>query len=89
MVYPNIYSIHDLLESVERLVLPIQRYRISMAQDNSRVSEKSLHEDLVLIVQQNPEASNQTSDSLQGTLASKAVWIKVCPVAHTDIPQMP
>jgi hypothetical protein len=47
-----------------------------MAQDNSRVSEKSLHEDLVLIVQQNPEASNQTSDSLQGTSTCKDVWTK-------------
>jgi hypothetical protein len=41
------------------------------------------------LIQQKPETSNQTSDSLQWTFASKAVWTKgwQC-VTHCDIPQL-
>ncbi|EDL79718.1 rCG62988 [Rattus norvegicus] len=36
-----------------------------MTQDNNRITRKHPHVDLVLMVQQKSEASNQSSDSLQ------------------------
>ena len=53
-----------------------------MTQGNNRISERSPGGDPVLMVQQKPEASNQTNDSLQQTFASKAVWAKLCCVTH-------
>lgn len=47
------------------LVLQKQSCRISLIQGNSRISERHTGEDPVLIVELKPEASNQTSDSLQ------------------------
>jgi hypothetical protein len=45
----NIYPIDELLEDVKGLILQIQNYRISMAQGNNRISERSLSEVIVLI----------------------------------------
>jgi hypothetical protein len=57
--------------------------RISMTKVNSKVSKGSLSEGLVLRVWQKPEALNQSNNSFQWTLASKAVWAKVCTAWHT------
>ena len=65
MVHPNIYPIHELLEHLKGLVLQIPSYRISMTQDNNRLSVRSPSEDPVLIVWQKPEAWNHASDSSQ------------------------
>jgi hypothetical protein len=46
-------------------VLQIQNYWISMTQGNNRITERHLSEVPVSIEKQKPEASNQTSDSLQ------------------------
>jgi hypothetical protein len=67
---PNIYPICELLEGMKGPVLQNQNCRISMTQGNNRMSERSLGEDPVLKVQQKPEASNQTNDSMQLTFAS-------------------
>ena len=50
MVHPNIYPIYELLEHVKRLALQIQSCSISMIKSNNIVSERSLREDLMLIV---------------------------------------
>ena len=47
-----------------------------MTQDNNRLSKRGPSEGPVSIEEQKPEASNQTNDSLQQTLASKSVWTK-------------
>ena len=65
LVYPNIYSIYDLLECVKGPVLRSHSHRISMTQGNSQVSKRSLGEGPVLMVYQKPETLNQTNDSLQ------------------------
>lgn len=52
MAHPNITD--ELLEYMKELVLQFQSSRISMAQDNNRIFEKS--EDPVVIVQHKPEA---------------------------------
>jgi hypothetical protein len=53
------------LECVKRLLLQNQSCRISMTQGNNRRSERSPGEDPGLMVEQKPEASNQTSDLIQ------------------------
>ena len=67
MAHLNIYPTYELLEHVIGTVLQLQscRIRISMAQGSIRISERSPSEEPVLMVSQKPEASNQTSDSLQ------------------------
>ena len=50
LVHPNIYLIYELLEHVKRLALQIQSCSISMIKSNNIVSERSLREDLMLIV---------------------------------------
>jgi hypothetical protein len=49
LAHPKIYPIYEL-EQVEGLIWKIQNYRISMAQDNNGISEKTQSEDPVLIV---------------------------------------
>ena len=48
--HPSIYPIYELLECMKGLDLQIQSCRISMTQGNSRISERSLTEDPVLLV---------------------------------------
>jgi hypothetical protein len=50
LVHPNISPIHELLELMKGLILQNQSCRISMMQDNSRISKKSAGEDPVLTV---------------------------------------
>lgn len=49
LAHPNIYPIYELLEHAKEQLLQIQSCRVSMAQSNNRVSEKSSCEDAVLI----------------------------------------
>lgn len=49
LVHLNIYLIDEQLESMKRLALQIQNYRISMTQGNTRRAERSPSEVLVLI----------------------------------------
>lgn len=72
LVDPNIYSIQELLEQVKGPGLQKQSCRVSRTQD----SERSAGESSVLIAQQKAKASNQFSDSLKRTSASRAVWAK-------------
>lgn len=65
LAYPNIYLVYELLEHVKGLVLQNQSCRISMTQDNSKIPERSPGEDPVLMVEQKPETSDWTKDSLQ------------------------
>jgi hypothetical protein len=65
LTHLNIYTISELLECRKVLVLQSESYRISMTQGNNRISERSSSEVPVLIDQKKPEASLQTSDSLQ------------------------
>jgi hypothetical protein len=60
LAHLKIYPIYVLRGQVSQ----IQSCRISTTQGNNRVSERSLGEDSVLIVQQEPEASHQIHDSL-------------------------
>ena len=50
LAHPSIYSIWELLYCLKELVLENQSYKISMTQDNNRISERSPSEDPVLIV---------------------------------------
>lgn len=59
--YPRIYIICELLEHVKGLVPLIQNCRISMTQDNNRITRRNP----VLTVSQKPETLNQTNDTLQ------------------------
>lgn len=45
LVHPNIYPTDELLEQMKQQVLQIQSYRLSMTQDNHRLSERSPCED--------------------------------------------
>ena len=47
---PKIYPIYKLPEHMKGTVLKIQSCRISMIQDNNRISKRSPSEDPVLIV---------------------------------------
>ena len=49
MVHPNIYPMDKLLKCMKRRDLQIQNDRISMTQDNSKISERSPSKDPVLI----------------------------------------
>ena len=55
-----------------------------MTQGNQRLTGRSPSEDPVLTVSQKPKISKQSSDSLQGTLASGAVWTEGQTVGHCD-----
>lgn len=66
MTHHDISPIHELLVFMKGLVLQNQSCRVSMTQGNNRTSEKSPGEDLVLIVYQKPEASNQTMTHCNG-----------------------
>jgi hypothetical protein len=65
LAYFNIHPVYKLLEPVKGLVLQIQSCRGSMTQGNNIIMERSPGEDPVLMMQQKPEALNQTSDSLK------------------------
>lgn len=52
----------------------IQNCRISMTQGNNKITRKSLDEDPLLIVSQNPEISNQNNEDM---------WTKGHGVRHT------
>lgn len=56
---------------------------------DNRGSKRSPAEDPILIVQQKPEPSNQTNDSLHRTFASKDVRAKGCAVGHRDARRLP
>lgn len=60
----------------EGLLLRNHSGRISMTQGNGRISERIPGEGPVLIIEQKPEALNQSDDSLQWTFVSEAVWAK-------------
>ena len=64
MAHPNIYIICELLGCVKGLVLLIKTCKISMSQGNNRITRSPV-EDLMFMVSQKPETSNQTNDSLQ------------------------
>lgn len=68
IAHSNIHSIYELLGCVKGLVLHIQSCRISMTQDNNRMSERNQSEKPVRMVLQRPEALNLTSDSSNGHL---------------------
>ena len=63
LMFPNICPTCDLLEQISKG----QSYTcgIFMTQGKTRIPKRSPHEELVLVVQQKPEASNQIKDSLQ------------------------
>lgn len=65
MVHPNIYPICELLQCMKGQVLQNQSGRFSMTQSNDRITKKSASEDPILIVEKDPEVSNQTNDALQ------------------------
>jgi len=65
VAHPKIYLIYGLLECGKGPVLLTQSCRISMTLGNNKVTERSPGEDPVSMVEHKPEASNQTSDSLQ------------------------
>jgi hypothetical protein len=66
LAHPKIHPFYELLELMTEPIFQNQSRRTSTTQGNNRISDRSRSEDPVLIVQlQKPEASNQTSDSLQ------------------------
>lgn len=68
-VHPKIHDINVLLEWIKGFFLHIKKCRIFMTLGNDRIYKSSPTEDSVLTVLQKTEASNQTIDSLQQTLA--------------------
>jgi hypothetical protein len=56
--------------------------QISMTQGNNGIIRMSPDEDPILMVSPKPEILNQTSHSLQRTLASEDVWTEGCTVGH-------
>lgn len=76
---PNIYPI-CILECRQGPALEIGNYRISVTQDNDRISNRSVNKIPVLLEWQEPEPSYQL---LQGTSASKEAWTKEYTVGHT------
>ena len=50
LVHPSIYLIYEILEQVKGLVLKNHSYRKSLTWGNSRIAEKRLGEDPVLMV---------------------------------------
>ena len=42
MCHPNIYSINELLDCMDGLVLQIKNYRIYMTQGNNRIAKRSI-----------------------------------------------
>jgi hypothetical protein len=65
LVHPNIYPINEPLELLKHQVLQMQCCRISMIQTSNGMSDGSSSEDPVLMVEQEPEASNQMNYSLK------------------------
>lgn len=61
-------------EQVKGLGLQIQSCNSSRTQGSERVSKRTPREIPVWSMQRKPEASNQTNDSLQCTLAAKDAW---------------
>lgn len=57
--------IWDLLKLIKGLVLWKDTHNISMTCESHRISQGSSGENSVIMVYQNPEALNQTNDSLQ------------------------
>jgi hypothetical protein len=50
LVHPNIHLIYELLEHMKGPILQIQSCRISMAQGNNQITERSPGDDPVLIM---------------------------------------
>ena len=63
--HPNICINYELKGYIKVPVLLIQSRRISMTQDNNRITRRIPDEFPIVIVSQKPKTSNQTSDSLQ------------------------
>ena len=58
LAHPKIHIICELLEPVKGSILQIQSCRISMTQDNDKITGRSPGEAPTLMVSQRPETSN-------------------------------
>jgi hypothetical protein len=82
LAHLKIYVIWEWLNCMKGPVLLIQSCRTFMTQGNG-ITRRSPEEDLILMISQKPEISNQTNDALQRTFANEDVWTEGYTVGHT------